>query len=302
MIERTVCGIFPALITPFLENQALDEATLQDLIARLCPHVDGFVVNGTTGDFPLLTMAERRRVIEVAVQAAGPQKPVIAGTGAIATREAIQLTQAAVQAGAQAALLVAPYYLRPTQAGLQAHFEAVAEAVPEMPLLLYNFPQLVGRPIPLEVVSALSRSHESIIGIKDTSGDMRYMLALLESVDDDFNVLVGQGNLLLPALAMGARGGILAAANLIPAAYQALRQAVLSADLPVARDIQHIIYPVAHLVGKYGSLAVRAGLEMQGVPVGAPRPPLTSVGTLSAAERETLLQALDVEEALCVAR
>ncbi|MEA3308057.1 MAG: dihydrodipicolinate synthase family protein [Chloroflexota bacterium] len=277
-------GIFPALATAYREDESIDEEQFRLLIRRLLPTVDGFVVNGTTGDFPLLTHAERRRAVEIVAEEVRGERLVIAGTGAIATGEAITLTRAAQEAGADAALVVAPYYLRPSAAGLQEHFSAIAAAVPELPLLLYNFPQLVGQPIPVDVIRALQAAHANIIGMKDTSGDLIYMLAVLEQLPADFNVLVGQGAVVLPALAAGAVGAVLACANLIPQQWQQLLCALDQGELESARAIQYQAQQVSRLVGKGGSLTVRAGLKMLGLPIGPPRRPLTFEGALTGAD------------------
>jgi 4-hydroxy-tetrahydrodipicolinate synthase len=288
-------GIFPAIVTPYQdqEDKALDEARLRELLQRLLPDVDGFVVNGTAGDFPLLSREERCRTLEItAEEIAGADKLLIAGTGAVATRDVIALTQDALAVGADAALVVTPYYLRPTPAGLYRHFADLAAAVPEMPILLYNFPQLAGQPIPPETVAALRADNPSIVGMKDTSGDLAYFLAVMEQTDDDFQMLVGQGTLLLPALAMGGVGGVLAAANLIPGHYQKLRAAVANGERAIAHQLQSQIAPVAQVIGRYGSLGVRVGLALQGFPVGAPRRPLTLEGALDDAERAAFERAL----------
>ena len=288
-------GIFPAIVTPHQDNEdgALDEARLRELIQRLLPDVDGFVVNGTSGDFPLLSREERRRALEItAEEIAGAGKLLIAGTGAVATRDVIALTQDALAVGADVALVVTPYYLRPTPAGLYRHFADLAAAVPEMPILLYNFPQLAGQALPVETVAALRADNPSIVGMKDTSGDLSYFLSVMEQTDDDFQMLIGRGKLVLPAMAMGAIGAVLAAANLIPAHYQALRAAIERGERATARQLQSQIEPVAQVISRYGSLGVRVGLELQGFPVGAPRRPLTLEGTLDDAERAAFEQAL----------
>ncbi len=277
-------GIFPALATAYREDESINEEQFRLLIRRLLPTVEGFVVNGTTGDFPLLTHAERRRAVEITVEEVQGEKLVIAGTGAIATREAITLTRAAQEAGADAALILAPYYLRPSAAGLREHFSAIAAAVPELPLLLYNFPQLVGQPLPVEVIRALHAAHANIVGMKDTSGDLSYLLTVLEQLPADFNVLVGEGTVVLPALAAGAVGAVLACANLIPQQWEQLLRALDRGELAEARALQYRAQQVSRLVGKGGSLTVRAGLEMLGLPIGPPRRPLTFEGALTTAD------------------
>jgi 4-hydroxy-tetrahydrodipicolinate synthase len=292
MTDLNLRGIFPALATPYHEDESLDEEGLRAFVRRLAPDVDGFVVNGTTGDFPLLTPEERRRAVEVVAEEMGGERLIIAGTGAVATRDAIDLTRAALGAGADAALIVAPYYLRPSPAGLRAHYAAVAESVPELPILLYNFPQLVGQPIPVEVVRDLALEHENVMGMKDTSGDLAYLLAVLESVPPSFRVLAGQGLVALPALASGAVGAILADANLIPARWQAVLAAVEGGDLEAARRGQLDAQVVSRVIAKGGSLAVRAGLEMLGHPIGPPRRPLTGEEVLNPEDLATLRRAL----------
>jgi 4-hydroxy-tetrahydrodipicolinate synthase len=286
-------GIFPALATPYKDDESLDEEGLRQLVRHLKPHVEGYVVNGTTGDFPLLTPEERRRAVEVVVEEVGGERLVIAGTGAISTHEAVALSHTAREVGADAVLLVAPYYLRPSAAGMQRHFIDVARSVPDLPVLLYNFPQLVGQPIPLGVIEAVYEAVDNVVGMKDTSGDLTYMLTVLEQLPQAFGVLVGRGTVVLPALAAGARGAILAGANLIPERWQRVLQAVQEGDLERARTWQYRNQRVSRVVGKGGSLTVRAGLEMLGRPIGPSRRPLTREGILTESDLQALREALE---------
>lgn len=285
-------GIIPALITPYREDESFDVEALRHLVRHLLPDVDGFLVNGTTADFPLLTHAERQEAIAAVVEVVAGEKPVLAGTGAIATQEVIELTREARDAGADAALVIAPYYLRPSVIGLERHFVALAAALPDFPILLYNFPQLVGQPIPPEVVARLA-AIPNIIGIKDTSGDLAYMLEVLERVPPTFQVLVGRGTVFLPGIAAGAVGGILACANLIPAQWQAVFRAIRAGDWETARAGQFRAQRVSRVIGTGGSLAVRAGLELRGIPSGPPRQPLTFEGTLREADWAVLRETRD---------
>jgi len=287
-------GVFIPLITPLTGDGTLNEPTLRHLVQHLAPDVQGFVVNGTTSDFPLLSPEERARAVQIVREEVGGQRIVIAGTGAVGTRETIALTREAHAIGADAVLVIMPFYIRPTSAGLRQHFAAIAEAVPDLPVLLYNFPKLVGRPIPVDVIAVLCARHANVAGIKDSSGDLPYTLSVIENTGDAFQTLVGHGAMLLPALAMGAAGGIVAAGNLIPRAYRRLFDAVKANDWNKAREIQSRIYPVARMISQYGSLTARAGLELQGFDVGMPRPPLTLEGTFAAHELETLRVAMEV--------
>ena len=291
-------GIYAPLATPFDDAGQINETELRRLVRYMAPFLDGIIANGSTADFPLLSLAERTRVVEIVREEIAQPKRVIAGVGAIATRDAVTLVKSVQAQEADAALVVTPYYVRPSAAGIQAHFRAVAEAAPELPVLLYNFPKLMGQEIPVGVVGALSHTCNNVVGIKDSSGQLPYTLAVIEATLPTFNVLVGHGALLLPGIAMGAAGGILAAANLVPHAYRAMYEAALQNDWETARALQSRIFPVADLVARYGSIAVRAGFRLLGFAIGAPRPPLSEAGTLTAADTETLRRSLQDLESL----
>jgi 4-hydroxy-tetrahydrodipicolinate synthase len=165
-------GLYVPLATPFGPDGAVNERELRRLIGMIAPYVDGFVPNGTTGDFPLLSPEERLRILNIVVDEVGGDKRIIAGTGAIATTTMIELAQTARDAGADAALVVKPYYVRPTASGLREHFMAAAKAMPDFPFLLYNFPKLMGQEIPVEVVGSLTQACENVVGMKDSSGQL----------------------------------------------------------------------------------------------------------------------------------
>jgi 4-hydroxy-tetrahydrodipicolinate synthase len=287
-------GIFVPIATPYTEDEALDEAALRRLTRHLLPDVSGFIVNGTTGDFPLLTREERRRSVEIIVEEVDGAKPVLAGTGAPSTHEAITLSEDAQAAGADGLMVVTPYYLRPSPQGLARHFAEVAAAVPELPMLLYNFPQLVGQSIPAPVVAALYQDVPNLVGMKDTSGDLVYMLNVLSAVDGDFQMLAGRAVVVVPALASGAVGAILADANLIPARWQEVYTAARQGDWETARAGQYHLQALGRLIGKGGSLTVRAGLALLDVPIGPPRRPLTPEGVLTTEDLEQLQALLEV--------
>ncbi len=291
-MELDLHGIFPALVTPYREDGSLDEETLRALVRRLMPHVHGFLVNGTTGDFPLLTREERWRAIAVVAEEVAGQRLVIAGTGAISTAETLALTRDAQAAGADVALVVTPYYLRFGPVGLEQHYRTLSEALPEFPFMLYNIPQLVGQPIPPRVVAALRAACPNLVGMKDTSGDLNYASQVREAAGYDFPMLVGCDPIIGPALLAGFWGTISASANLIAPLWRAVFDAVQQGDRAAALEAQRRAQPVAALVWRGGSLAVRVGLEALGLPVGVPRAPLTLADGPAEAEREALRQAL----------
>ena len=206
-------GISPALVTPFTKTEDVDEAAFRNLIRRVLPHVDGLVPCGTTGEFPYLSVAEQQRLVEIAVEEAGG-KPVIAGTGAAGTRQAIELTRNAKEAGATACLVVTPYFLHPSPKGIYQHFYDIATAV-DIPIILYNIPQVVDAVLPRRVVEDLA-DIPNVVGLKDSSGNLTYTMEILEYVGDRINVLIGHDEVVLPALAGGVSGMILASAQIYP--------------------------------------------------------------------------------------
>jgi 4-hydroxy-tetrahydrodipicolinate synthase len=269
-------GVFPALVTPFSGDGGLDEAAFRGLIRSLIDHVDGLVTSGTTGEFPYLTPQERRRLVEIAVEEA-QGKPVIAGAGAPSTGEAIRLASDAKQAGASACLVVTPYYLHPSDKGLYQHFHELAAAV-DVPLILYNIPQLVGAPLPRTVIEDLA-DLEQVVALKDSSGNLGYTLEVLETVKGRIDVLIGHDEVALPALAAGCAGMILGSANVLPAIWQSVLRAVRQGDLPTARAEQRKVQKLARIFARHGGpVAVKAALNMIGVRVGRPRRPLKAVG------------------------
>ncbi|MBW2024805.1 MAG: 4-hydroxy-tetrahydrodipicolinate synthase [Deltaproteobacteria bacterium] len=269
-------GLYPALVTPFEKDGAISEEKFRRLIRFCLPHVDGLVPCGTTGEFPYLDPGERRRLIEIAVQEAGG-KPVIAGTGAESTRKTIELTQLAKEAGAAASLIVTPYFLHPSDKGLYQHYYEVARAV-DLPIILYNIPQLVDAYLPRRVVEDLA-DIPSIVGIKDSSGNLAYTMEILEYAGDRITVLVGHDEVVLNALAGGVEGMILASAQVYPEIWQQVRAAVKAGDLAEARRLQGRVQKLSRIFCRLGGgVAVKQALKMMGIDAGFPRLPLKPVG------------------------
>jgi 4-hydroxy-tetrahydrodipicolinate synthase len=269
-------GVFPALVTPFCDDETLDEPGFRRLIRSVIDEVDGLVTAGTTGEFPYLDASERRRLVEIAVDEA-QGKPVIAGAGAPSTRDAIRLASDAREAGASACLVVTPYYLHPSDKGLFQHVHELVRAV-ELPVVLYNIPQLVGASLPRTVIEDLA-DLEHVVALKDSSGDLAYVLEVLEAAKGRIDVLVGNDEIVLPALAAGCSGAILGSANVLPEVWQRVLHAVRSGDLEVAREQQRGVQKLARIFARHGGgVAVKAALHMTGVAVGRPRGPLKATG------------------------
>jgi len=235
-------GIITALVTPF-RGDAIDEEALRRLVdEQIAAGVDGLVPVGTTGESPTVTVEEHIRVIEIVVQAAKKRVPVIAGTGSNSTAEAIELTQHAKKAGADAAMLVVPYYNKPTQEGLFQHFKAVAEAV-DIPILLYNVPPRTGGDMQVETVIRLSQV-KNIIGIKDASYDMARPTLTKLKAKKGFIQLSGEDASAMGFMAQGGDGCISVTANVAPRLCGDMHDAWKKRDLDKVFEIQDRLMPM----------------------------------------------------------
>ena len=270
-------GVNPALVTPFGKDQSVDEQAYRRLIRHVLPNVDGLVPCGTTGEFNYLTPAESRLLIQIAVEES-QGKPVIAGTGAAGTRLTIELSRDAQQAGAAACLIVTPFFLHPSDKGIYQHFCAIARALPDMPIILYNIPQVVDAYLPRRVVQDLA-DIPNIVGIKDSSGNLTYTMEILEYAGDRLSVLIGHDEVVLNALAGGANGMILASAQVYPEVWQGVLAAVRRGDLETARLMQMQVQKLSRIFCRYGGgIAVKQALRLMGVEAGYPRSPMKAVG------------------------
>jgi len=282
-------GVFPALITPFKGvNEDLDEEAFRNLIDFVIERgVHGVVPCGTTGEFVYMSVEERMRAIEIAVDEVNDRGLVIAGAGASSTKETIKLVKHAENVGADAALVVLPYYLRPADKGAQQHFIEVAEST-ELPILLYNIPQCTGGFLDRRVIEDLAEI-PNIVGLKDSSGYLPYTLELLQTVGDKLSIFCGHDEVVMPALVAGASGVILASANIIPEFWIELYNAIKRGEYEKARSIQMRVQKLARIIARYGGpLAVKAALKMLGLKVGRTRRPLVSGGSLSWEIREEI--------------
>jgi 4-hydroxy-tetrahydrodipicolinate synthase len=270
-------GVFPALVTPFVKKtENVDEDAYRRLVRYCLPNVNGLVTSGTTGEFPYLTRDEKRRLVEIGVEEAAG-KPVIAGCGASSTREALTLTRDAGDAGAAAALIVTPYFLHPSDKGIYQHFYEIATSV-DLPIILYNIPQVMDAYLPRTVVEDLA-DIPNVIGLKDSSGNLTYTMELLEYAGDRIDVFVGHDEVALPALAGGVSGFILASANVYPEIWQEVIRLVGEGRLDEARAVQRRVQKLSRIFCRHGGgVAVKAALKLMGLDMGPPRKPLMAVG------------------------
>ncbi|MGD1996553.1 MAG: dihydrodipicolinate synthase family protein [Anaerolineae bacterium] len=270
-------GVFPALVTPFdRRTEEVDEEAFRGLIRRVLPYIDGVVTSGTTGEFPYLTRDEQRRLVEIAREEIGG-KLVIAGCGASGTAQALALAADAKETGADAVLVVTPYFLHPSDKGVYQHFYDIATGV-DIPLILYNIPQVMDRYLPRNVVEDLA-DLPNVVGLKDSSGDLTYTMELLEYVGDRIDLLIGHDEVVVPALAGGVTGMILASAQVYPEIWQEVLRLVGEGEIAEARALQRQVQKLSRIFCRHGGgVAVKAALNLMGVPAGSPRRPLKSVG------------------------
>jgi 4-hydroxy-tetrahydrodipicolinate synthase len=243
-MSQTFQGSFVAMVTPF-RNGKVDEAKLRELVEFHIAHgTDGLIPCGTTGESPGLTHDEHRQIVEVVIEAARGRIRVVAGTGSNSTAEAIELTKHAERAGAAGALVVNPYYNKPTQEGLYRHFRAVAESV-AIPILVYNIQSRTAVNVETETLARLVRDVASVVGVKEASGSLDQMSQVIAACGPDFSVLSGDDNITLPLLAIGGSGVVSVIANIVPRETADLVHAALDGDWKRARDLHYRLFPLA---------------------------------------------------------
>lgn len=237
-------GSCVALVTPFKDG-AIDDRKLAELVEfQIAGGTAAIVPCGTTGESATLSHKEHNEVVEKVIAFARKRVRVIAGTGSNSTREAIELTRHAKAAGADGALLITPYYNKPTQRGLVDHFRAIARAV-DLPQILYNVPGRTGVNMLPSTIIELARSEKNIVGVKEATGNIDQSTEIAEALGDDFTILSGDDSLTLPLLAVGARGVISVLANLVPKDVAALCAAWKKGDVAEARRLHLKMYPLA---------------------------------------------------------
>ena len=237
-------GSFVALVTPF-RNGNVDEPKLRELIEFHVTHgTDGIIPCGTTGESPTLSHDEHKRVVEVVLEAARGRIKVVPGTGSYSTAEAVELTRHAERAGAAGALVVNPYYNRPTQEGLYRHFRAVAEAV-AIPILVYNIQSRTAGNVETATLERLVRDVKNVAGVKEASGSLDQMSQVIAACGPDFSVLSGDDNITLPLLAIGGHGVVSVIANILPRETAEMVHAALDGDWKRARDLHYRLFPLA---------------------------------------------------------
>jgi 4-hydroxy-tetrahydrodipicolinate synthase len=282
-------GSFVALVTPF-RNGAIDEAKLRELVEFHVAHgTDGIVPCGTTGESPTLSHDEHHRVVEIAVAAARKRIAIIAGTGSNSTAEAISLTRHAERAGADGALVVNPYYNKPTQQGLYEHFRAVADST-ALPILTYNIQGRTAINVETDTMARLARDCRNIVGVKEASGSLDQMSQVILACGPGFTVLSGDDNITLPLLAIGGRGVISVIANIVPRETADMVHAALDGDWKRARELHYKLFPLARAAFlETNPIPIKEAMAMAGMIEPEFRLPMCRMGE---ANREKLREIL----------
>ena len=282
-------GIIPPLPTPFTLAGELDVPALQTLITALEPQVDGFLVLGSNGEAVFLSEAERRTMLEAAREVIPKSKPMLAGTGGETTRLVRERNKVAAAVGADYALVLAPHYYKGNMSEevLQTHFGRVADESP-LPLMLYNIPAATTLSLSPALVARLAE-HSNIVGLKDSSGNVGALTETMRLAPENFAVFTGNAPTLLAALSLGAKGGILAVANVAAEAFRQIVTHFERGEVEQARKLQFELNPLALAVtSRYGVPGLKAVLRLQGHPAGYPRAPLLDVGGEVTRELEKL--------------
>ena len=285
----TFAGVYPAMCTPFHEDGSIDYETLREDAQRLeAAGVDGLVPMGSTGESATVSHDEHIEVIEAVIDAVD-DLPVIGGSGSNNTAEALELSQRAAEAGADALLLISPYYNKPEQRGLIEHYETIADAV-DIPQIVYNVPSRTGSNIEPETVAQLA-THENIQGFKAAGGDLNQVSEIVEKTrDQEFDVLSGNDGETLPILSVGGTGCISVAANVEPERMSDLVWAALEGDYAHARARNHDLGPLFRaLFWETNPIPVKAAMEIRGYGPGRLRSPLSEITDENRERLEALL-------------
>ena len=289
-------GTFTALVTPF-RNGDVDLAALDKLIeTQVAAGISGLVAVGTTGESPTLTHEEKEEVIAQVVKVAAGRGKVLAGTGSNSTRDSIAMTKFAEKTGADGALLVAPYYNKPSQEGLFRHFKAIADAT-SLPIMLYNIPGRCAVDILPETVVRLTENCRNIVSIKEASGSVERVGELRRRLPDEFTILSGDDSLTLPFLSVGAAGVVSVATNLFPSEVCALVRACESGDLKSAGTLHRKLLPLfKDLFIEPNPVPVKTALGWRGVMSAEVRLPLCEMSEANQARLRKTLEEFEAQK------
>jgi len=287
-------GVYPALITPFTKDDEVDAAGLKRMVEYVEEGgVAGIVPCGTTGESATLSHEEHKRVIDIVV--ANAKVPVIAGTGSNNTKEAIDLTRYAADAGAEACLLITPYYNKPNVRGLKEHFRQIGDSA-DIPLILYNIPSRTGLNMSAETIVEIAAEVETVKGVKEASGNLKQVGAIIKLAKErglDFTVVAGDDFLTLPIMSLGGKGVISVAANIAPQPMSEMVDAMLKGDIEKARELNLRLFPLFEAMFlETNPIPVKRAAELMGLPAGHVRLPLGGLSEENEQKLRKVLEAL----------
>ena len=282
-------GTFVALVTPF-KNGKINEEKIRELVRLQIENgTDGIVPCGTTGESPALSEEEKNRVIEIVIEEAKGKALVIAGTGTNNTEKSVKATAQAKEMGADAALVITPYYNKPTQAGLIRHFEAVAKV--NLPIMIYNVPGRTSVNMLPATAEKLSKL-DQIVAIKEASGDLNQVSEILTTCKDNIKVFSGDDSLFAPILAIGGVGVVSVVANLVPQYLKSLYEAFKSNEIVRMQQLHHQLFELCQaMFYETNPAPVKTAMNLMGMEVGELRPPLAPMAETN---KEKLIESLKV--------
>lgn len=289
--------VITAMVTPFKEDGSVNYDVAEKLAAHLAENgTDTFIICGTTGESPSMTWDEEYQLFKCVLQAVSGKAKVIAGCGSNSTKEAVAATQEAAKIGVHGSLQVVPYYNKPPQAGLYRHFQAIAEGVPELPLLLYNVPGRTGQNLQPQTVARLAEI-ENIFGIKESTGNIDQASQMRRLTPAEFQIYSGDDYMTLPLLSVGAKGIVSVASHLVGLQLQQMIQAFEAGKVQAARDIHLKLFPLFKvLFATANPIPVKAALNLQGWDVGSTRLPLYEAESELTQQLETVLEELNLNK------
>ncbi|MBM4169924.1 MAG: 4-hydroxy-tetrahydrodipicolinate synthase [Ignavibacteria bacterium] len=290
-------GTGTAVVTPFKKNGALDEHALRELIAfQVKGGVEALIPIGTTGESPTLSTEERNRIIEIVIEEAGGRIAVIAGTGSYSTQATIAHTRHAKELGADYALVVGPYYNKPTQEGYYQHYLAVAEAV-DLPIIVYNVPGRTGGNIEAGTLLRIAEEIPLIVGVKEASGSMGQIMEIARNMPHHFSLLSGDDAFTLPLMAVGGDGCISVVANETPRLFSDMVRSCLRGKWDKARELHHKLLPLMNInFIESNPIPVKAALAMMGLIEEVYRLPLVAMSEQNRSKLRSVLTELGLVE------
>jgi len=292
-MAKELRGVLTALPTPFTAENTIDAQLMQRVVDRnINAGVDALVVGGGTGEYMSLTNDERREIFNIVVEHTAGRVPVVAHTGALTTRDAVDLSRAAEKAGADVLMLITPYYEPLTDNEINRYVETVAGSV-AVPIMLYNNPGVTGVNLGAEGIARFGREIDNIEYVKDSSHDWEQALRLIHHHSQDIKLIMGWDSFSFSALTEGAAGVMAGAANVVPDEIVAVVRAIREGDLHRARDAWLHVFPVIDVMMEIPfTQAVKAGLRLQGEPIGSPRAPLQDLDSEPEAKLQAALNTL----------